>query len=195
MSYIPVSHLNDLYPTTCPHLLAVRAEYATWNWYTEKGYIRYSRGSRERTDYEHQMVAERAYGPVPQGYHVHHVDGNIKHNAAFNLRVLLAAKHTQLHKTLPKIGLTCPCCGKVYEVAPSQARRRIYCSRLCLHADRYGNKRPSRQRLASLMDQIGNWSALGRMFSVSDNSVRKWAKSYGLDPSVCNGRIRRGLTA
>jgi transposase-like protein len=40
------------------------------------------------------------------------------------------------------------------------------------------------------MQEIGNWSALGRHFGVSDNAVRKWAKRFGLDLSLCNGRYK-----
>jgi hypothetical protein len=192
MSYTPVSQLNDLYPTDCPHLRAVRAEYATWNWYTEDGYIRYSQG-RERTDYEHQMVAASAYGEIPQGFHVHHRDGDITHNDAFNLGIVSAAEHAALHRFTMFLVCFCPTCGKRFERTLGQAKtetRNFYCSDPCASIGSRKVKRPDAERLLQLMRDVRNWCALGRMFGVSDRAVKKWAIAYGLDLSVCDGRLR-----
>lgn len=39
-------------------------------------------------------------------------------------------------------------------------------------------ERPSKDELQELIIKFDNWSLLGRMFGVSDNAVRKWAKKY-----------------
>jgi len=54
-----------------------------------------------------------------------------------------------------------------------------FCSYECTHVYRRKVTRPSREVLASMM-QNHSWLALGREYGVSDNAVRKWAKSYGL---------------
>jgi hypothetical protein len=191
--YTPVSQLNNLYPTDCPHLRAIRTEYAAWNWYTEDGYIRYSRGAHERTDYEHQMVAARAYGEIPQGYHVHHRNGDITHNDAFNLGIVSAAEHAALHRFTMLLVCICPTCGKRFERTLGQAKpqyERFFCSNACQGIANRKVKRPDAERLWQLMRDLRNWCALGRMFGVTDKSVKKWAKNYGLDLSVCDGRMR-----
>ncbi len=49
-------------------------------------------------------------------------------------------------------------------------------------------KRPSSEALEQLMGEVNHWGALGEMFGVSDNVVRKWAKRSGLGLTICNGR-------
>jgi len=39
--------------------------------------------------------------------------------------------------------------------------------------------RPSKEELEFLLRE-NSWTALGRMFGVSDNAVRKWARLYGM---------------
>ena len=57
--------------------------------------------------------------------------------------------------------------------------RQIYCTHNCSHFLQRKAERPSKEELAELIRNT-NWTQLGRMFKVSDNSVRKWAKQYGL---------------
>ena len=69
----------------------------------------------------------------------------------------------------------CPECG--LEVFGTK-----YCSVEC---SRYGSRkvsnRPGKETLRELMSN-NNMCAIGRMFNVSDNAVRKWAKQYGILP-------------
>lgn len=187
MPYTPVSTLCDVHPTSCPHLLALRAEYAEWNWYTEDGYIRYSKGDI-RTTYEHRMVAERAFGEIPDGYHVHHVDADRGNNSAANLEVLSPGDHARLHTFALRVRLICPECGRQVDMPPALAAKRRHCSQACRLKAQYKAHRPTRERLWQQMREVGNWCAIARMYGVSDNAVRKWARRYELDLSVCDGR-------
>lgn len=47
----------------------------------------------------HRAVWEYYNGPIPKGYHVHHVDGNRHNNAIENLELKLAKKHLSEHQT------------------------------------------------------------------------------------------------
>jgi hypothetical protein len=188
--YTAVSTLGGVHPTTCPHLLALRAEYADWNWYTEDGYIRYSLGM-VRTTYEHRMVAERAFGEIPTGYHVHHVDNNRGNNSAANLEVLSPGEHARIHKYTLRVRMVCPGCGKEVDMPPALASKRQHCSQKCREKAQ-PSRRPEREVLWRQMHDVNNWTTLGRMYGVSDNAVRKWARRYGLDLSVCDGRRKGG---
>ena len=66
----------------------------------------------------------------------------------------------------------CPCCN-------TDTYRTIYCSQICCNYYKRKVKRPSREELKSLIKTIP-YTRIGKMFGVSDNSIRKWAKSYGL---------------
>lgn len=55
----------------------------------------------------------------------------------------------------------------------------IYCSVSCKGKDSRKVVRPTRSELKNLIKQR-TWVDLGRMFGVSDNAVRKWARKYKL---------------
>jgi hypothetical protein len=46
----------------------------------------------------HCVIAEWAFGgPIPKGFHVHHIDGNKLNNNPENLAVMSASEHAKLH--------------------------------------------------------------------------------------------------
>lgn len=45
----------------------------------------------------HRMVWEKYYGPIPEGYNVHHIDGNKKNNDISNLELISHSDHASLH--------------------------------------------------------------------------------------------------
>jgi hypothetical protein len=76
-----------------------------------------------------------------------------------------------INKELSPTG-SCPYCGEnVYGTK--------YCS--VQHAA-LGNRKTNRPSIEQLKKDIENntWVAIGKKYSVSDNTVRKWAKQYGL---------------
>ena len=64
---------------------------------TPKGYIRLWDAEQDRYRMEHDVVWERAYGPVPDGYDVHHKDDVKSHNRLDNLELLSKLAHKRLH--------------------------------------------------------------------------------------------------
>ena len=45
----------------------------------------------------HRVVWEQHFGPIPQGWHVHHRNGNKLDNQVQNLQCLPKAEHHKLH--------------------------------------------------------------------------------------------------
>jgi hypothetical protein len=62
---------------------------------TAKGYLRGAFDGRLRL--VHTVVWERANGPVPDGYEVHHIDGDKQNPDLANLELLTRRDHKRLH--------------------------------------------------------------------------------------------------
>lgn len=45
----------------------------------------------------HHYVWEKHYGPIPSGYHIHHISGNRLDNRLINLQLMSASEHIELH--------------------------------------------------------------------------------------------------
>ncbi len=193
-----VADLNALYPTNCEVLLQIRNEYASWYCYLQHGYIRYHNAQTNKKVYEHQLVGTKAFGPIPKGYHVHHKEDPKTNNTPENLEVLSNSEHARLHIRLKRpdyngkvsVSCVCPICTKSFSVDQTRwkLRENHYCSQECSHIAQHRTEHPTSDELFDLMRTIRNWRAIGQMFSVTDNAVRKWAKNYNLDLSVCDGR-------
>lgn len=54
-------------------------------------------GGNTRYIQGHILVAATFVGPIPPGYHVHHIDGHPRNNDAPNLQILSARDHMRLH--------------------------------------------------------------------------------------------------
>lgn len=90
--------------------------------------------------------------------------------------------------TIENLRWLCPNCHTQTDTYGSKRLRGIYSSnkktKNTTSVGRNGDRiitrkviRPSAAELNKLIEQY-NWSAIGRMFGVSDNAVRKWAKRY-----------------
>lgn len=66
---------------------------------TAKGYHRYTiwDGKRGRAVLAHVVEWERHNGPIPDGYQVHHVNGDKQDNRIENLQLLDATTHKRIH--------------------------------------------------------------------------------------------------
>lgn len=62
-----------------------------------RNYFRSSGWSTEGPVYLHRYLWERAHGPVPEGCHVHHKDGDPSNNSLENLEVVTPGEHWGKH--------------------------------------------------------------------------------------------------
>lgn len=71
----------------------------------------------------------------------------------------------------------CLSCGSEFE---KKNKGQTYCSNQCRGKDRRKVRdRPDAEGLKILIDNM-SWEAVGREYGVSGNTIRKWAKQYGL---------------
>ena len=61
----------------------------------------------------------------------------------------------------------------------TQEQTQVYCSNSCRGIDTRKVTRPSKEELSKLIEST-SWTQIGKMFDVSDNAIRKWAKKYQL---------------
>ena len=80
---------------------------------------------------EHRLVWESIHGPIPSGYHIHHLNGDRLDNRVENLEIMSASAHGKLHSPSPYANERCIECG-----TPAVARDR--CKR-CYHRWWYHN--------------------------------------------------------
>ena len=87
---------------------------------------------------------------------------------------IVPPEEVRLHP-LPFHLVNCLCCKKAFDTKDELQQ---FCSNSCRGL--YSRKviRPSKEELQSLIDELP-MVQIGKMFSVSDNAVRKWAVSMG----------------
>lgn len=74
----------------------------------------------------------------------------------------------------PWVTKTCYHCGTSFDTKDVEQK---YCSASCVWIGRRKTERPSKDDLVKLLTEH-SCAKIGRMFGVSDNAVRKWAKRY-----------------
>lgn len=143
--------------------------------------------------YEHIYFIETELGrPLSKEEVVHHLDGDTGNNRLGNLLVLSRGMHLRLHAWITKGATTIErgCTNgvnsgnskvvnqfcKVCDITLQEGQE-SYCSNQCRGLGRRVTDRPSREQLAADIMAM-QLTSVGKKYGVSDNAIRKWAKSY-----------------
>lgn len=183
-----VSGLAALYPHDCESLRSLRAECAHHTYFMNSGYINYYVNDNFKP-FEHRLMAELVFGEIPAGYQVHHINHVRSDNRACNLEIISAREHTHYHHGVAVMhSATCAACGKKIEITARRLNmyEQFFCDRSCYKA--LLSREPDAQTLQNQLDTIRNFSEIGRLYSVSPATVRRWAKRQRLNIAACNGR-------
>ena len=78
----------------------------------------------------HRAIWFYYYGEIPNGYHIHHIDGNPANNGIENLQCLTVADHAAAHHAM-KMVTVCKNCGVKFET--NSFRPKHFCSEECKH--------------------------------------------------------------
>lgn len=65
-------------------------------WNSGHGYLRVNIG-KGKWVYLHRLRYEQAFGPIPEGYHIHHMDGDKLNNHPMNLMMMSESEHHKFH--------------------------------------------------------------------------------------------------
>lgn len=87
------------------------------------------------------------------------------------------ANHANRTATSPKRIATCPVCNQLFYVSNKNVGK--YCSQKCAHIAQQRAERPDRTKLKELIRTM-SFLQIGKLFNVSDNTIRKWCKSMSL---------------
>lgn len=178
-----VNQLNMIHPHNCATLNAVREQHSEWCWFYNRGYIQYCAPDWKTKIYEHKLVAEFATGTrLGSKLHVHHKNRDKSDNRADNLQVVTEEEHDFIHHGQRSMMVKCDVCNKSFERKNSHLNRNKhnFCSQQCMAMGyRKVKNRPTKDELAQLIEN-NSFLAIGRMFGVTDQAIRKWAKQYEL---------------
>lgn len=78
------------------------------------------------------------------------------------------------------IEVKCEQCQGLFQTQRSDSK---FCSTTCKQIFERRAERPSREELFELVNRF-SFLELGKKFNVSDNAIRKWCRSYGINPKT-----------
>ena len=143
--------------------------------------LRYNHGVRGNL-YVHRLVAISFLESFGLN-EVNHIDGDKANNCVDNLEWCTRVSNMRhaSNMGLLKKGATHYqyICENCLDRFKSRDKNRIYCSIKCAGMAVRCCERPTREELLDLINRLP-MTEIGRMYYVSDNAVRKWAKAYSI---------------
>lgn len=123
----------------------------------------------------HECELKNEWNGKPITMVLDHINGINNDNRIENLRLLCpncnSQQDTFCRGKYKKAERLCKCGNKMH-----------YQSKMCLTCRGLSIRRanrPSKEKLEKLINSM-SWVSIGKKYNVSDNSIRKWAKQYGI---------------
>lgn len=122
-----------------------------------------------------------------------HIDGDCHNNTKGNLRWLCPNCHSQTSNYGNKDGhrskrrqrtnekTICPVCNKLFV---KKNRNQICCSNICACKLRTKPVPVKKEELAHILKKTKNFEAVGRIYGVTGQGVRKWCKRYDMSTHI-----------
>lgn len=115
-----------------------------------------------RLERVHRVVYIEHHGPIPEGHHVHHIDGDIHNNDPGNLVAVTPREHRGIHMgVLHPVEKVCGACGETYAPTHRNRGRSKFCSNECAVRGHTGEKSHRAVLTASEVIEIRKRAAQG----------------------------------
>lgn len=136
--------------------------------------------------YLHRDIYTAHYGPIPQGWHVHHIDHNPLNNDPSNLAAISAEDHLKHHgQHIEAFVNICDECGKEYGAKRVGAR---WCSPACKQRRRRRDGVTYKRPLKGHMAETRNCVLCGAEYTAK----KPWARYCGMQcRNLFNRQIRK----
>lgn len=136
--------------------------------------VRLKFGNKLLRKYVHRLVYETFVTVLPEDKEINHIDHDKKNNSLSNLEVVTRKENISLmrdfYNTSKIEHIKCICCGNIK--SNNGSNRCKICSGL---SSRKVKDRPTKEVLNKLLEN-NSFLKVGKMFNVSDNTIRKWLK-------------------
>ncbi len=127
--------------------------------------------------YYHRWVWYCSFGVIPEGFHIHHKDGDKLNNRISNLECLSPSEHAKEHRGVERVDVACGVCSMVF-TTNLQNTPRLYCSNGC-RATASRKFEVSKEELERLVWKYPT-TKVSKMFGVSDVAISKRCKRLGI---------------
>jgi len=138
----------------------------------------------KHTLYIHRLVYRTFVDVIPSNMEINHIDHNKSNNSISNLELVSHSENVE--KSIlyygNKLRPRCKCCGKKLEYTTKS----VYCSKcskkLGKRQKRFNQRKfihPTKDELWKLIKSMP-MTSIGKIYGVTDNAIRKLAKSYDL---------------
>lgn len=95
----------------------------------------------------HRYVWNFFFGEPPEGYEIHHIDGNPANNNVENLQLLTKAEHYAVHNQMRQKEFVCDFCGKRILKSPAHETDLHFCDDICKGKWRHYNGKTNTERV------------------------------------------------